>query len=629
MHRITPLLAIAVLCFQQDNATAQTTAQPSQIQSQTQPKVPTKLTRQTRFGLPFNVNPGQSVKEVQLFVSNDFGRTWNLQGRRSPQQKGDFPFTSTGDGTYYFGLKTIDFNDRSSPPDKPHLGMIIQIDTKIPELSFNIHTAQNGKVDVWYRAKDQHLNPKSIEIKYRPHSNLPMNLSRWTTVPIESYGETQGQSTESRFSFAPKTQSMMLDIQAKIADAAGNVAVVNRQIKLTGATGINTASRATPNQNGVPPAVDPFAQKRSFAQNNLNWTSDIPDRPTAFQQTQARTTNENTGWQSATSSTLQKSQQQVQNTASSSRNLLNEVASNQFQSRRQQLDPRQMDSQSLSSNLPRVPKVEQGWQSTVPRRETTHGIPDRQNQQDMQLARQRTSTQTNGQLISTDRGMNQSLVANRIKAAVVDRSAISLLGSRKFSLTYGVDSIGQDGVSKVDIWITKDQGQSWYVWGTDDDRISPAIVTVDNDGLYGFRVGVTSQNGIAAPPPQAGDSPDVWVEVDTENPYVEITSAPYGQGPDTGKLLINWEASDTRLKSDPISLFYATTPDGPWQPITARIANSGQYAWKIYEKTPKLVYLRIEAIDKAGNNTVYIIDKPVDLGGLVPRGRIHSIQPVN
>ena len=198
---------------------------------------------------------------------------------------------------------------------------------------------------------------------------------------------------------------------------------------------------------------------------------------------------------------------------------------------------------------------------------------------------------------------------------------------RRFRLEYDIDAAGRGEVAEVQLWITRDGGRTWRLWGKDADLQSPFDVEVESDGRYGFRMVVVATNGLASPKPRPGDAPEMRVVVDTVPPVVEITGAVYGQGHQAGKLVITWTAHDDHLANESVSIGYATDPLGPWQWIVRNAPNSGEYAWRPDASAPRRVWLRIEVADRAGNRATAAHGTPVDLAGLAPRARIRGIRP--
>jgi hypothetical protein len=183
---------------------------------------------------------------------------------------------------------------------------------------------------------------------------------------------------------------------------------------------------------------------------------------------------------------------------------------------------------------------------------------------------------------------------------------VMYVNSKTFQLKYDVDDStkGPSGVATVDIWKMR-KGGPWQKCRESGGPDGSATVTVDSAGRWGFRLIPVSGVGLAERNPQRGDPPDVWVEVDDKPPEVRILKVVVGQGPDLGKLTVQWEASDPFLRARPISLFYREKPDGEWQPIKGaqELPNSTMgYTFDPKEQgLPWQFYLKVRAIDEAGN----------------------------
>ena len=195
-----------------------------------------------------------------------------------------------------------------------------------------------------------------------------------------------------------------------------------------------------------------------------------------------------------------------------------------------------------------------------------------------------------------------------------------------FELDYEVDSVGSSGVAKVELWGTRDGGRHWSNFGADNDNRSPLAVSVDGEGLYGFRVVIHSGNGLSGQPPRDGDLPEVWIGIDLTRPVARITAL--DPGLDGGELVIRWEASDALLEPRPISLLYSDQPRGPWLPIASGLENSGSYQWRLDNSAQERIYVRLEVRDEAGNVGSYETPDPVSLDRQRPQGRIRGVRPV-
>ena len=208
------------------------------------------------------------------------------------------------------------------------------------------------------------------------------------------------------------------------------------------------------------------------------------------------------------------------------------------------------------------------------------------------------------------------------------KAPIQIIGTQRFRLNYGIDSIDPSGVARVDLWLTRDDGKTWQTWGSDPDNKSPFPVEVQQEGRYGFKIVVHSKDGLTGQGPSSGDDPDMWVLIDTQSPLARITSVPYGRGKEAGRLVVNYSVSDKFLTLRPIVLAYSPNPQGPWDVIGEGLRNEGRFVWKPTPDVPDRIFLRIDALDKAGNVGVHVLSQAIDVSGLVPRGTIHGVVPV-
>jgi hypothetical protein len=193
--------------------------------------------------------------------------------------------------------------------------------------------------------------------------------------------------------------------------------------------------------------------------------------------------------------------------------------------------------------------------------------------------------------------------------------------SKTFQLTYQLDNetVGPSKVERVDIWRIH-QGRDWQKCRETGTPEGPASVTVDETGRWGFRLIPRSGVGLAERDPQRGDTPDIWVEVDDQAPKVKITNVAVGQGPDSGTLTVTWTASDTFLAYQPITISYATDPKGRWETLAKNQPHSGIYTCKPQDLTlPYQFYLKIEAVDEAGNVGEDKWSQPVKVDLKIPR----------
>ena len=186
-----------------------------------------------------------------------------------------------------------------------------------------------------------------------------------------------------------------------------------------------------------------------------------------------------------------------------------------------------------------------------------------------------------------------------------------LVNSRSFAIAYDMSGVGEQGVSKVELWGTRDGGKAWQSYGVDDDNRSPLEVTVDSDGEYGFLIVVQSAAGADGFAPQPGDTPELWVNVDLVPPQAQILSADARRSDAGGELAIRWQADDDNLAARPIALFYSSRPAGPWTPIATSLENGGEFDWQVERHVPRRVYLKLEVRDTAGNVAAHQTSAPI------------------
>ncbi len=204
-----------------------------------------------------------------------------------------------------------------------------------------------------------------------------------------------------------------------------------------------------------------------------------------------------------------------------------------------------------------------------------------------------------------------------------------MVNARTFELGYDLDSVGPSGIGRVELWCTRDGGQSWQPFNVESQGRSFLRVKVDDEGLYGFRAVVSNGAGVGGKPPKSGDLPDLWIGVDLTKPTARIVSAEPGVGAEAGRLIISWQADDLLLAARPISFFFSENRNGPWTPIAGGMENTGRYAWLIDGRTPPKIYLRLEVRDEAGNVGAHETAEPVVVDQSRPTARLRDVRPVD
>jgi hypothetical protein len=201
-----------------------------------------------------------------------------------------------------------------------------------------------------------------------------------------------------------------------------------------------------------------------------------------------------------------------------------------------------------------------------------------------------------------------------------------LVNSTKCRIDFAVDFTPK-GISQVEVWITADDCRTWRMAGISSDGKSPVVVDFPGDGKFGYMFRVKPQRGLCPPPPKAGDPVDGWLEVDVTKPTAELMGAALDDNKDTGQLVISWSAKDANLDAQPVSLYYALQPTGPWQPIALKIANLGNHRWNVPNGVGTEVYVRLEVTDRAGNVSHCDTPTPVQIAAPRPKVRVLNVAP--
>ncbi len=170
---------------------------------------------------------------------------------------------------------------------------------------------------------------------------------------------------------------------------------------------------------------------------------------------------------------------------------------------------------------------------------------------------------------------------------------------RSFRLDYALENVGPAGVGKLDVWYTRDT-KTWSRYDKEVQAKGHATITVPEDGRWGFTLIPYSGTGLATAAPTAGDQPHVWVEVDTTLPQVAIVTACAVQVNGEGKLRVEYRCDDEHLKSHPVSIAIATSPEGPWTVLSRNRDADDTFTYPL-DHLPSEFYVCVEAEDQAGN----------------------------
>lgn len=612
-----------------------------------------------RFEIPFNIDPtGQRPVEVQLQVSRDAGATWKLFASQAATAK-HFLFETTEDGDYWFATRTLDSSGQTHPagPIKPQLA--VRVDTTDPRVEWETEVSVDGVISValWY--VDPTPLADSIRIEYSVDGSRP-----WIPVPdVATRDSGAGENAiVASATIKPADAWRQVTLRALVGDQAGNKTMVTRQIDRP-RVAVSTVRLATTKMPayGQPvsaPVGDPAAAEplplvgpppspatplaAGLAGNSYPammvpygpQSGSFGPNPGVFAPQVAFGPGSGAGMPSFAGPANAAGASGVWNPSEvpSASALMPDAAGvfepsiplNPAQAPPRPKTPAEAmrpleESESSDAAAPATVAGSAGDAIGLPAN-PAGALPSAATVPPSGIPAATASTSVSDPLAG--RRQNAPLPPG------YDSAPVRHSGSRMFSLEYEIESAGLSGVNDVELWGTTDQGATWKRWGSDPDRQSPFDIETNHDGPYGFRIVVVSNTGLATPRPLAGDAADMVVVVDTEAPKVRITGAAYGQGDQTGHLVIRYRAEDPSLGRRPISLAFGESISGPWSTIAAGLANDSIYAWPADPHLPRQIFLRIDVTDEAGNREHYILDTPIDIQGLAPRARIRGFNPL-
>lgn len=530
-----------------------------------------------RFVLPMEHPQGDPLR-VELHVSRDRGQTWQLMDvirYRDRRPSADhFTVQAPEDGEYWFSVRTL-FSTHADPRGALTPAVYVIVDTHQPELTMRVLAGGAGELVAQWEIADPHLDPSTLKIEYQTSER-----GVWRPVALKQALDAKSTETKGESIWWPKSAAEGVTVRAEVMDHAGNRRQAQQWHPLS-----KIASK--PNRLAT---SDSLSQQAVGEPGGIRWPAERQSSQPAI----AKTLERGTG-------------QSRHSVADGQPQRLGDVAQG-------------------ADRSPVPPHTETGERRVNERDLSRDGW---------------TSRDPSAVASEPNHGPVHPPVAYRpnVKASTISRTLLkqlpngdlpSMTNSRQFEFDYDVDAVGRDGVSRVELYRTTDGGRSWTLDRklNSPDTSQPLQVTVDGEGVYGYRVVVVAVSGLASRRPRPGDQADLWIGVDTTEPIVRLTGAVYGKNEDAGRLAIRWEADDALFGDRPVTIRFSETAEGPWVTIASGLPNSGEYLWAADPRTPEEIFLRIEVRDAAGNKAADQLERAIKVEGLIPRGRIRGFRPV-
>ena len=193
-------------------------------------------------------------------------------------------------------------------------------------------------------------------------------------------------------------------------------------------------------------------------------------------------------------------------------------------------------------------------------------------------------------------------------------SPLHLMRIQNFSWEYSFN-VPEDlqGPFRVELWSTRDGGNSWERIAVDKDTTSPIDVEFSGEGLFGCRLEIVRDVPGTPIAPRAGESPSTWIGIDTTPPHATSLDVVTGKKSDSDAFEIHYSFEDPLAIPGHVRLSYSPHRTGPWATIASDQAASGHYKWKPHRSLPSRVFVRIEMPDAAGNVGESITQEPITL----------------
>jgi hypothetical protein len=525
-----------------------------------EPPPPPEPINQRSFTIPVRIdNPASraEIRELNLLVSRDQGKSWAPSGRVRPED-GGFAFVAPADGVYWFSVQVIDRNGKATPdnPFDARPSRVVLVDTTRPEVKNLTAERRDSNVLVRWEVKDDNLKADASKLEYHLADATP---DAWVPVPIPNPAAMQA-------SFDPGSPAAVT-VRLHVEDVAKNTAMETFQLAAAGGAVTSVPPPPGPIQD-PPPPIKPAVVSPA----DQGWS------PTSFRKDQPQTTIDRIEPPPPPAGQPPAPFTQDNRAGSGGGRVL------------------------LASGGGQVGETPP---ATTPTREVppVGGVPGPQVQ------------------YVNSRRLTLDYQVSRLGASGVSTVEVYLTrdDGKSWEKWQALDSGGADlkpapaatpapydGVGAAPVPDARPAGGG--------QRRSVSL-DVNADGAYGFYLVVRSGVGLGKPPPAPGTPPQIRLVVDTLPPRAGVYE-PQVDPSQRDAVVICWKAEDMNLTARPITLEWTadrSDPTRPWKPVTAEPlpAQPDHYAWHPPQDVPGRVYLRIKVADLAGNVTCVETPGPV------------------
>jgi len=209
-----------------------------------------------------------------------------------------------------------------------------------------------------------------------------------------------------------------------------------------------------------------------------------------------------------------------------------------------------------------------------------------------------------------------------------------------FHVDYTVQKMGRSGVQAAHLFVLIEQG-GWELVKRHPVKLLPdekshalsVPYKAEREGTFGFYVIPESGAGKRDDDPKRDDPPMVLVVVDTTKPKVQLTGVQVKPGGAKGPVVeFTWEASDPNLMPQPVRLEWSLDKSAAvWTEVKSQLDNnltatSGRYAWEVPDEKVWKFWVRMSALDKAGNVGEHVWPQEVLVDLVKPSATIDRVR---
>ncbi len=217
-------------------------------------------TRQPVFRIPFDTDAdARRLQEVQLYVSEDLGQSWQKAGSVRPEERG-FNFRAERDGLYWFTVRTVAWDGKQNPASlqgaQPQLRVFV--DTHAPIVNLRQAPAREGMMGVEWDIREDNLDLSTFSLEYRAPGSV-----EWIPLPVTPAATGQRYWTAGASGTA--------DVRLRVRDLAKNENEANLTITPGGAYSRSSSNSADPEANRYTSRTAPATRWVNSKRISLNY----------------------------------------------------------------------------------------------------------------------------------------------------------------------------------------------------------------------------------------------------------------------------------------------------------------------------------------------------------------------